>query len=131
MKFILMMNTMRANQNPFPGWTKEDISRHIAYMIALHKELSANGELAGAEGLAMPEQAKLVRANKDGKPVTDGAFAETKEFLAGYWIVKVPTTERAYEIAAKASSAPGLNGEPMLMPIEVREIMAGPPPEFL
>ena len=66
------------------------------------------GELVGAEGLASPEQARIVRAGKDGAPeVTDGPFAETKEFLAGYWIVDVESPERAYEIAARASAAPG------------------------
>ena len=51
----------------------------------------------GAEGLALPGQAKLVRAGKDSRPITDGVFPESKEFLAGYWIVDVdspgaPTT---------------------------------------
>jgi hypothetical protein len=39
--------------------------------------------------------------------VTDGPFAEAKEFLAGYWIVDVERPQRAYEIAARASAAPG------------------------
>ena len=49
-------------------------------------------------------------------PVTDGSFPESKEFLAGYWIVDVDKPERAYEIAAKASSAPGPGGAPLIMP---------------
>ena len=72
-----------------------------------------------------------MRAGKDGTPVTDGVFPETKEFLAGYWIVDVDSPARAYEIAAAASAAPGPGGAPMNMPIEVREVMSGPPPEFL
>ena len=53
-----------------------------------------------------------MRAGKSGgPPVTDGPFAEAKEFLAGYWIVDVDRPERAYEIAAKASAAPGPGGE--------------------
>ncbi len=127
MKYMLMMNTMKANGNPFPGWSKEDISRHIAFMIDLYKELSGAGELVLAEGLAFPHEARNVRATKEGKPNIDGAFAETKEFLAGFWIVQVPSPERAYEIAVKASAAPGANGEPLNMPIEVRQVMQGPP----
>ena len=70
----------------------------------------------------------MVRARKDGTPeVTDGPFAEAKEFLAGYWIVDVERPERAYEIAARASAAPGPGGAPMNMPIEVREVMSAPP----
>ena len=45
--------------------------------------------------LAMPDQAKVVRAGKDGAPITDGVFPESKEFLAGYWIIDVESPERA------------------------------------
>ena len=87
-------------------------------------------ELVGAEGLASPEHARVVRAGKDGAPeVTDGPYAEAKEFLAGYWIVDVETTDRAYAIAGRASAAPGKGGAPMNMPIEVREVMSAPPVE--
>ena len=92
------------------------------------RKLSAAGELVSAEGLAAPAQAKLVRAGDDGHPITDGPFAETKEFLAGYWIVQVPSLERACEIAVEASAAPGIGGVPINMPIEVREVLDGAPP---
>jgi hypothetical protein len=131
MKYLLMMNTMKANSPGFPGWSKKDIEAHIAFMVNFDKELRASGELVSAEGLSFPDQAKLVRAGKDGKPVTDGVFPESKEFLAGYWIVDVDSPQRAYEIAARASAAPGHNGEPLNMPIEVRPVMSGPPPEFV
>jgi hypothetical protein len=64
----------------------------------------------------------VVRAGENGEPVTDGVFPEAKEFLAGYWIVEVADAERAYQIAAHASSAPGPRGAPLNMPIEVRRI---------
>ena len=83
------------------------------------------------EGLALPDQARIVRAGKDGAPITDGVFPETKEFLAGYWIVDVESPERAYEIAARASAAPGPGGTPLNMPIEVRQVMSGPPEDLL
>jgi hypothetical protein len=63
--------------------------------------------------------------------VIEGAFAESKEYLAGYWIVEVPGVERAYAIAAYASAAPGIGGAPMNMPFEVRQVMSGPPKEYL
>jgi len=131
MKYILMMNTMKMGVDPFPGWSQEDIRNMIKFMIDFDKKLKASGELVSAEGLAFPEQAKLVRAGKNGEPITDGIFPESKEFLAGYWIVDVATAERAYEIAAAASAAPGLRGEPLNIPIEVRPVMSGPPPEML
>jgi hypothetical protein len=130
MKYILMMNTMKLGGQGFPGWSKEDIQGHIAFMMSFCKELGESGELVSAEGLSFPDQAKLVRAGKDGAPVTDGVFPESKEFLAGYWIVQVDSPERAYAIAARASAAPGAGGRPLNMPIEVRQVMSGPPPEF-
>jgi len=72
-----------------------------------------------------------VRAGKDGAPITDGVFPEAKEYLAGYWIVDVETPEQAYAIAARASAAPGPGGAPMNMPIEVRQVMSGPPEDLL
>jgi hypothetical protein len=66
----------------------------------------------------------LVRAGKDGVPVTDGVFPESKEFLAGFWMVEVASPERAYEIAARVSAAPGRDGAPLNMPIEVRPVIA-------
>jgi hypothetical protein len=130
MKYILMMH---AGRGPYAiaTWPKKDIQAHIAFMIGLSKELSASGELVAAEGLAGPDQAKVVRAGKDGAPVTDGVFPESKEFLAGYWIVDVENPERADAIAARASAAPGPGGAPLNMPIEVRQVMSGPPEEFL
>src|SRR6266571_3607903 len=73
-------------------------------MQGLNKALRESGELVSAEGLADPKQAKVVRAGKDGAPITDGVFPEAKEFLAGYWIVDVESPERAYEMAARASA---------------------------
>ena len=81
-------------------------------------------------GSSGPDQAKRVRAGDDGKPITDGVFPESKEFLAGYWIVDVDSPERAYQIAAEASAAPGPGGEPLNMAIEVRQVMSGPPPDM-
>ena len=130
MKYILMMNTMRAGQ-AIPDWPQKDLLAHIGFMRSFGNELRASGELVSAEGLAFPDQAKLVRAGKDGMPVTDGIFPEGKEFLAGYWIVDVESPERAYALAAKASAAPGPGGAPLNMPIEVRPVMSGPPPEML
>jgi hypothetical protein len=109
----------------------KDIQAHIAFMMSLNKDLRESGELVSDEGLSFPDQAKLVRAGKNGEPITDGVFPESKEFLAGYWIVDVDSPERAYAIAARASAAPGMRGEPLNMPIEVRPVMSGPPPEFL
>jgi hypothetical protein len=134
MKFILMMGMKTDKASMSKGimtWPKQDVQAHIAFMINFDKELKETGELVSAEGLAWPDQAKLVRADKDGMPITDGVFPESKEFLIGYWIIDVESPERAYQVAARASAAPGPGGAPLNMPIEVRQIMSGPPEEFL
>jgi len=131
MKYILMMTCPKTGYDTFGAWPKKDIEAHIAFMINLNKSLRESGELVSAEGLASPQQATLVRAGKDGAPITDGVFPESKEFLAGYWIVDVESPERAFQIAARASAAPGPGGVPINMPIEVRQVMGGPPEELL
>ena len=131
MKYMLMMNAAGGNGGyQIASWPAQDIKAHIAFMIGFSKKLSAAGELVAAEGLSGPDQARRVRAGAGGEPITDGVFPETKEFLAGYWIVDVDSPERAYAIAAEASAAPGPGGKPLNMPIEVRQVMSGPPPEF-
>ncbi|MDB5365606.1 MAG: hypothetical protein JWM77_1533 [Rhodospirillales bacterium] len=131
MKYMLMMNHAGKAAYPIFNWPQEDIKAHIGFMIGLNKKLREAGELVSCEGLSGPDQAKSVRATSNGTPVTDGVFPEAKEFLAGYWIVDVESPERAYQIAAQASAAPGVGGKPLNMAIEVREVMSGPPPEFL
>jgi len=128
MKFMLMMHAPRGTgEYAVTQWKPEDLQAHIRFMHDLNRDLTAAGELAGAEGLAAPGEARIVRAGKNGAPaVTDGPFAESKEFLVGYWIVDVPSAERAYEIAAKASTAPGPGGTPLGIPIEVRQVMQAP-----
>jgi len=131
MKYILMMNTPGGGPYQIGRWPKQDIQAHLAFMKGFTKKLAESGELVAGEGLAGPDQAKLVRASKDGLPITDGVFPEAKEFLAGYWIVDVESPERAYQIAAEASAAPGPGGTPLYMGIEVRQVLTGPPQDLL
>ena len=128
MRYMLMMHAPRGSgEYQVNAWSPEDLRAHIGFMQRLNQELTEAGELVGAEGLAPPGQARVVRAGKQGVPaVTDGPFPEAKEFLAGFWIVEVDRPERAYEIAAKASAAPGPGGAPLIIPIEVRQVMSAP-----
>ncbi len=130
MKYMLMMHAPRGTGDwNVAQWTPADFQAHIAFMMRFDKELRASGEFVGGEGLAAPAEARIVRATNGGAPaVTDGPFAEAKEFLAGYWIVDVENAGRAYALAARASAAPGPGGKPLNMPIEVRQVMSEPPP---
>jgi hypothetical protein len=130
MKFMLMMNAPRGTgEYQISDWSPDDFKAHMDFMHRFNRKLMETGERVGAEGLAAPGDARIVRAGKDGAPVvTDGPFPESKEFLAGYWIVDVDNAQRAYELAAEASAAPGPGGKPLLMPIEVRQVMRLPLP---
>jgi hypothetical protein len=128
MKYLLMMHAPRGTGGyEIFRWSPEDFKAHMEHLDRLHREIRGAGEWVDVQGLTPPGEAKLVRAGKNGEPATDGPFPETKEFLAGYWIVDVETPERAYEIAAKASAARGPGGAPLNMPIEVRQVMSGGP----
>lgn len=128
MKFMLMMHAPRGGGDwAVMSWPPKAIQAHIGYMKDLYADLQAAGQLVDAQGLAPPADARIVRADAAGKPeVTDGPFAEAKEFLAGFWIVDVASKDEAHAIAARASMAPGKDGTPMHLAIEIREVMQAP-----
>src|SRR5688572_25799615 len=103
MKFMLMMHGPRGNGDwDVANWSQDELKAHIGFMMKLGQELREEGVFVGGEGLAPPGQARIVRASKSGSPeVTDGPFAESKEFLAGYWIVDVESPAQAHAIAAR------------------------------
>jgi hypothetical protein len=131
MRYMLLMNydADTTGVPPMAGWAPDDARARGEAMMTLHRELVGNGELVGAEGLTGPEAAKIVTHDGVGAPVvTDGPFAEAKELLAGYWLVDVESEERAIEIAARTSAAPGPGGKPMAKEIQVRPVMDAPRP---
>ena len=132
MRFMLLQAYGAAESDcpPMAQWSPEDIKAHIDFQQALNAELAERGELVDAQGLSGPERAKFVVSDGVSAPViTDGPYPEAKELLAGYRMVDVETVERALEIAARASAAPGINGVPIRQRIEVREVMSAPDPE--
>ena len=124
-RYLLVTNFESGpDETPMEEWRPEEVTAHLDYYRALHKELVASGELAGSEILTGPDLAKVVTSDGTGSPVvTDGPFQEFKEWLAGYQIVDVETEERALEIAARISAVPGRDGVPTQQPIQVRRIM--------
>jgi hypothetical protein len=130
-KYMLMMTTAPTGQPPITEWEPVDIRAHIEFMQDFGQRLVESGELVSGEGLAMPDDAKIVKARHGGAPaITDGPFPESKEFLAGYWIVDVDGLDRALEIAAAASASPGPAGVKLNQPIEVRQVMSAPEAEL-
>jgi hypothetical protein len=115
-------------ETPMEEWKPEEIAAHLDYYKALGRELIASGERVASEVLAGPDLAKIVTWDGATAPVvTDGPFAEFKEWVAGYQIVDVESEERALEIAAKLSAVPGPGGRATQQPIQVRQVMDDAP----
>jgi hypothetical protein len=126
MKFMLLQayGGVRADVPRMSEWTPEEIEAHIQYQKDINAELKERGELVDAQALSAPPLAKFVVSDGGAAPVvTDGPFPESKELLAGYRMIDVESPERAIEIAAKGSAAPGPGGVPIEQEIEVREVM--------
>lgn len=123
---MMMMNHKGQGAFAVHSWKQEELRAHIQFMKDFAKRLHAQGELLMAEGLAAPDQAKLVKAGPSNEPVVDGVFPETKEFLVGFWLVDVENAQRAYQLAAEASLAPGPGGVPLRLTIEIRQVMSAP-----
>ena len=121
MKYILLMSGTKTGVDTYHTWSQKDVEAHMAVLRGIASDLSGTGEFVATQGLAEPAKAQLVRGEKNGLPVTDGIFPESKEFLLGYWIVDVATAARAYAIAGRISAAPGPGGSPTNMPLEVRQ----------
>jgi hypothetical protein len=129
MRFMLLQHyaPTETTTTPITEWAPEDAKAHIDFQVKMNEELTERGELVDAQGLTGPELAKIVVSDGQGAPVvTDGPFLEAKEFLAGYRMIDVESLERALEIAAEASAAPGPGGVPIKSQIEVREVMGTP-----
>lgn len=112
---------------PFDRWTPEEFSDHVQYMSDFADRLRASGEFVADQALS-PE-GRWVRYGGEGKPpVTDGPFAETKDLVAGFMVIDVDGEERAYELAAELSAAPGKDGQPIHEWLEVRPCLEAAPP---
>ena len=115
---------------PMNEWDPADVRAHIEFQYTLNAELLERGELVDAQGLAGPDQAKFVVSDGTAPPkVVDGPYPESKELLAGYRLVDVDSLDRALQIAARSSAAPGPGGVPIQQQIEVRQVLGAPDPE--
>ena len=124
-KFLLLTrNDSELDVPPIDEWDPADVNAHLEYLTKINDELAARGELVEMQALVAPELARTVSADGRSTPViTDGPFPETKEVLAGYQLLDVESEERALEVAAQVSAAPGPDGVPLRQRIEVRQVM--------
>ena len=129
-KYLLLKHYRGApksvNDVPMDQWTPEEVSAHVRYMEDFAARLEGTGEFVDSQGLS-PE-GTFVRSGGEGRPpVTDGPFAETKDLIAGWTIIDVETYERALELAAELSAAPGAGGKPIHEWLEIRPFLTVPP----
>jgi len=129
-KYLLLKHYRGApapsNDVPMGEWTTDEVTAHIQYMNDFAARLQENGELVDAQALA--QQGTWVRFDGEGKPpVTDGPFAETKDLIAGWMAIDVDSYDRALELAAELSAAPGAGGKPIHEWLELRPFMSEAP----
>ena len=111
---------------PMDRWTPEEVDAHIGFMRDFAARLERTGEYV--DGQALSPEGTFVRYDGEGRPpVTDGPFAETKDLIAGWMVIDVESYERALELAAELSAAPGAGGKPIHEWLEVRPFMAWAP----
>ncbi|GHJ16812.1 YciI family protein [Micromonospora sp. AKA38] len=107
-------------------WTPEEVTAHVQYMKDFAARLEETGEFVDSQALA-PE-GTFVRYDGEGRPpVTDGPFAETKDLIAGWMVIDVDSHERALDLAAELSAAPGQGGKPIREWLELRPFLTAPP----
>jgi hypothetical protein len=129
-KYLLLKHYRGApaavNDVPMDQWTPEEVSAHVRYMEDFGARLESTGEFV--EHKALSPEGTFVRYGGEGRPpVTDGPFAETKDLIAGWTIIDVENYERALELAAELSAAPGAGGKPIHEWLEIRPFLTVPP----
>ncbi|GGK08709.1 hypothetical protein GCM10010123_43230 [Pilimelia anulata] len=111
---------------PMDQWAPGEVDAHIRFMRDFATRLQETGEFVDASALA-PDGA-FVRYDGAGRPpVTDGPFAETKDLIAGWYVIDVESRDRAHELAGELSAAPGPGGEPIHEWLEVRPFLGHAP----
>ena len=111
---------------PISEWDPEDVDAHILFQEHIGRVLTESGEFVEAQAAA-PDGHWVRYGGPDAPPVVlDGPFPETKELIAGWFVVDVESEQRAHEVAAFVSSAPGPGGRPINEWIEVRPLMFAP-----
>ncbi|MFE2145298.1 YciI family protein [Streptomyces sp. NPDC059456] len=130
MKYLVMVQGAQADYDAMngkasshsPAWSEQELRAMFAYMGAINDDLAETGEFIDGQGLVEPARTRFVTADAQGRPVvTDGPYGETKEVLAGYWVLDCASLERVTEIAARVARCPAPAGAPVF-PVVIRPI---------
>ena len=114
MRFLMMV---KANKDSEAGVMPDDTL--IAEMGRYNEELAKAGVLLDLSGLQPSSKGARVRFSGGKRAVIDGPFGETKELIAGYWLIQVKSREEAIEWAKRA---PAPHGEGQESEIEIRQL---------
>jgi hypothetical protein len=129
-KYLLLKHYRGAptpvNDVPMDRWTPEEIDAHVGFMREFAERLETTGEYVDGQALA-PEGTWVQYGGEGRPPVTDGPFAETKDLIAGWMVIDVDSYDRALELAAELSSAPGKDGKPIHEWLELRPFLGAAP----
>jgi hypothetical protein len=101
-QYLLSVHGVEGQPDPAP----DVMQQMFADVEAFNEELRSSGAWVFAGGLEAPSTATVVRTTKDREALlTDGPFAESKEQLGGFWVVKAPDLDAALELARRGSAA--------------------------
>jgi hypothetical protein len=101
MRYMMLIYTKETENGPSPEEARQIRAAHWEVMSAATRK----GILLGAEPLSPTATATTVRAQNGQRLITDGPFAETKEQLAGYYILDCENLDEAIEWAARIPTA--------------------------
>jgi hypothetical protein len=102
LKYLL---AMYMNPEVWDGLSEQDKDDVMTGHGEFIRRIRESGEMISTQALDAPAKSAVVRV-KNGMPaITDGPFVESKEFLAGYYLVECASQERAYEVAAMIPDA--------------------------
>ena len=85
--------------------SKEEMEESFAETGAFNDRLRADGHWVFAGGLAPASTATVVDGQGEAPLVTDGPYLESKELIAGFWVIDAPDLDVALKLAAEASRA--------------------------
>ncbi|WP_250444459.1 YciI family protein [Actinotalea sp. C106] len=118
MKYLILIHQNRAARAEFAAMPQEVQAAGLQAYVELNSDLAAAGELVSAEALADDSTSTVVSLRSGALVTSDGPFAESKEMLAGYYLVDVTSRERAVEIAARIPEVAAGAGD-----VEIRPVM--------
>jgi hypothetical protein len=104
-QYFLSVHHAEGDDEAMAAMTPDDMQRLFTQVDAFNTKLQAEGAWLFAGGLMPIEQSTCVDATGEKPVITDGPFAESKEYLGGFWIIEAPDLDTAIRLAAEGSKA--------------------------